>query len=332
MAGVAAGQMKTVGIGFLGASHSHAEAKLDVALATPQLRVVGVYDRNPAVQALVRKRGVPLLEREELLRHPDVEAIAVESAVRDHGKDGIAVLEHDKHLHLEKAPADNLHDLQRILKLAADRHRVVQMGYMWRYNPAVVKAVQAGREGWLGSIYLVRGTIGNQLAPKRRPDWAEFPGGTMFELGGHIVDPLVRLMGRPRKVTAYLRTDGNFNDTLKDNTAALFEWEKAMGIVQSMTLQPDSGRYRTIEIFGTNGAAVVNPIEPPVLTIDLEKAAGPYASGVQKLAMPPYKRFVEDFVHLAACICGEQRMPVSAEEELSVQETLLRASGMYSER
>ena len=89
---------------------------------------------------------------------------------------------------------------------------------MWRYNPGIVKVLEAAREGWLGSIYMVRANIGNQLAANRRPEWAEFSGGVMFELGCHVIDPMVRLMGRPRNVTATLHKDGAYADTLRDNS------------------------------------------------------------------------------------------------------------------
>ena len=39
------------------------------------------------------------------------------------------------------------------------------------------------------------------LEADRRDEWARFRGGVMFELGGHIVDPIARLMGRPAKVS-----------------------------------------------------------------------------------------------------------------------------------
>jgi len=102
----------------------------------------------------------------------------------------------------------------------------------------------------------------------------------MFELGGHVIDPMIRLMGKPRDVQSILRKDGNYDDTLKDNTLAIFQWEKALGIVHGSNLQPGSSRYRAFEVHGTNGAAIVTPIEPPVLTVDLAKAAGPYTKGV----------------------------------------------------
>jgi predicted dehydrogenase len=150
----------------------------------------------------------------------------------------------------------------------------------------------------------------------------------MFELGCHVLDPVVRLLGRPRKVTPFLNKHGKGNDALADNTAAVLEFDRAMAIIHGANMQPHSGRYRAFEIHGSNGAVLINPIEPPAVTVDLEKPAGPYKAGSQQIPMPAYKRYVDDFIELAAAIRGEATLRVSYEENLLVQEVLLRASGM----
>ena len=322
-------QKPRIGIGFLGLSHSHAAGKLEVVRASPDYHIVGICETDPKLQQAIRQQGIPLLSRQDLLKHPEIQAIAVESPVRDHAADGMAVLESGKHLHLEKAPSDKMAPFQKIVDTARSRQLLLQVGYMWRYNPGVQKALEAARQGWLGSIYMVRANISNQLAVKRRPDWAEFPGGVMFELGGHVIDPLVRLMGKPNRVVPVLRKDGPYDDTLKDNTLAVLEWDKAGGVITSSTLQVNSGKYRAIELYGSKGSAIVNPIEPPKLTIDLESASGPYTKGSQKVEFPPYKRFVDDFVELAAAVRGEAKLRTSFEEDLAVEETLLKCSGMF---
>ncbi len=323
-------QQKPVGIGFMGISHSHAEGKLAVVRASPAWRIVGIAECNLKLQKMVRWHVIPLLRREELLKNPDIKVIPVESAVSDHAPDGLAVLQAGKHLHLEKAPADSMAGFQKIVSLARDKSLLLQVGYMWRYHPGIAAAIDAARKGWLGSVYLVKATIGNQLTVKRRPEWAEFAGGNMFELGGHVIDPMIRLMGKPREVLSILRKDGDYDDTLKDNTLAIFQWEKALGMVHGSNLQPGSSRYRAFEIHGTNGAAIVQPIEPPMVTVDLEKPAGPYVKGVQKVPMPAYHRYAADMMELAAAVRGETGLRVSHDEDLLVQEALLRASGMYS--
>lgn len=322
-------QKPAVGIGFLGAVHSHFEGKLQAARSITDLRIIGVCERDPKAQEALRKQGVPLLSREELLSHKDIQVIAVESAVRDHAPDGLAVLQASKHLHLEKAPTDNMAAFQQIVETARKKNLRLQVGFIFRRHPGINKAMEAARKGWLGRVYMVRANIGNQLAQNRRPEWAEFPGGVMFELGGHVIDPVVRLMGRPRKVTTALHKHGAFDDTLKDNTVALLEWENATGIVQAATLQPGASRYRAFEVYGTNGSFVVNPLEPGGVSIDMEKSAGPYATGTQKLQLPAYKRYEDDLRDLVAAVRGESDLPVSYDEDLTVHEVLLRSSGMY---
>jgi len=311
-----------IGIGFIGTSHSHGPAKVATVRANPAYRLIGVTEAPPGVT------DVPVLSRQALLAHKDIEVIAVESEVRDHARDGLAVVQAGKHLHLEKAPADNLRDFQAIVATARRTNRVLQIGYMWRYHPGINLALDAARQGWLGQVYLIRGCIGNLLAGDRRPSWAEFKGGNMFELGGHILDPAVRLLGRPKRVTPFLQSHGNFKDGLADNTVAILEFDRAMAILHGSNLQPHSGRYRAFEVHGSNGVVIVNPIEPPAVTVDLEKAAGPYKAGSQQVPMPTYKRYVDDFIELATAIRSEGKLRVTYDEDLLVQEILLRASGM----
>jgi predicted dehydrogenase len=318
-----------VGIGFLGGVHSHFEGKLAAVQSIPELRIIGVCERDPKVQDLLNKQGIALLPRGQMLSHPEIQVIAVESAVRDHAADGLAVVQAGKHLHLEKAPADNMAAFQRIVDTARQKRLRLQTGYIFRRHPGITRSMEAARKGWLGDVFMVCANIGNQLAANRRPEWAEFPGGVMYELGGHVIDPVIRLMGRPRSITPHLRKDGRFNDNLKDNSVAVLEWDNATGIVQSATLQPGATRYRAFEVIGTNGTFVVNPLEPGAAIVDLEKPAGPYAAGSQKLSLLPFSRYGDDLRDLLAAVRGEAELPVSYEEDLMVHEALLRCSGMY---
>ena len=150
----------------------------------------------------------------------------------------------------------------------------------------------------------------------------------MFELGCHLIDPIVRLLGRPKGMVPLLKKHGDFPDNLADNNVVAFEFKKALAIVTSATLQPNAGTHRLFEILGTNGTATLKPIEPPTFQIDLAKAAGPYTSGKQTVPMPDYRRYVGDFAELAAAVRGQRPLSVSLDEELLVQETVVRACEM----
>lgn len=324
----AASPARRIRIAFLGASHSHAEGKLQVVRENPAFELAGIAESDPSLRAKYEKAGARILTSEQLLGDATIQAVAVESAVKEHARHARMVLEAGKHLHLEKPPSDNLKEFRQLVALAQRHRLLMQMGYMWRHHPGINAVLEAARKGWLGDVYLVRGTMNTLIAAEHRWEWGLFRGGQMFEQGCHLIDPMVRLLGRPLKVTPVLRKHGAFNDNVADNTVAVFEFPRALGVIVSSMLQPGGGRHRAFEVCGSNGNAVVRPIEPPLLQIDLVKPAGPYQANTQTVPLPDYRRYVGDFAELAEAIRAQRPLSVTAEEDVLVHETLLRASSM----
>lgn len=312
-------------IGFLGAAYSHFADKHRLIRDSPDFELVGLCDDSPAVRAR-GPAGARWLSRAELFQAAEV--VVVESAPQDHARDARDALLARRHVHLEKPPADSLPVFRELLDLAKSHQRVLQIGYMWRYNPGIRAAIDAARQGWLGDIYLVRATMNTTLAGPARNEWARFRGGAMFEQGSHLLDMVVRLMGRPLKVTPFLKSSGAPGDPLADNTLAVLEYPKAWAVITSAPLQPNAGPHRFFEIQGTAGSARVQPLEPPGLQLDLKSAAGPYPAGRQDVPLPAYQRYVDEFRDLAAAVRGNATLPVAPSVELDIQETLMRACDM----
>jgi len=314
---------------FLGAAHSHAADKLRLVLQSPDYELAGVWEPDSRARAAAERPGaLPWRAKEEILRDARIEVVFIESDVPLIAPLAIEALEAGKHCHIEKPIADTPARLHRIIGLAKEQRRIIQSGYMWRYNPAVVRAVEAARAGWLGDVYLIHARMNTQIGADRRPEWNRFAGGQMFEQGAHLVDIVVRLLGRPQRITPFLRHDGPFDDTLKDNTAAVLEYARCLVVLTASVLQPNAMRHRALEIFGTNGNAVARPIEPPSLELDLARAAGPYPAGATRPELPPYRRYEGDIAALARAVRGEQPLETTPETELAVHEVLLEASGM----
>lgn len=327
-AAAAAAVTPRVKIGFLGASHAHGSTKVKMVLDSPHFELAGAAEDDPATRNMLEKSGVRLLTREQLLGDASIQAIAVESQAKDHARDTLAALNAGKHVHVEKPPADNMKEMREIVALARRKNLLLQVGYMWRQNPGPNAIIEAVRKGWLGNIYFVRGAMNITVTPEMRRDWARYRGGHMFDLNCHVIDFLVRLMGKPRKVTSFLRSDGGFNDKMNDNTLAVFEWAHALGVVNGASMRPNPFLHRSIEVAGSNGTAFLAPIEPPVLNIDLLKPAGPYKAGRNSVRMPACVRHAGEIAELADCIVRRKPLSVTLDEDLAVQETLLRASQM----
>lgn len=322
----AADAPRRIPIGFLGATYSHGPEKIKLAMASPDWEFVGVCDESPAGRQTCEKLGAKRISQGELFERARV--VAVESDIRDHAAQALLALQAGKHVHLEKPPATRLADMRALVALAREQKLLLQTGFMWRHNPGFIAIFEAARKGWLGDIFMVRGYISNNLAPARRKEWGEFPGGSMFELGSHLVDAVVRLLGKPKSVTPFLRRHGKFEDSLKDNNVAVLEFDRAQAVLVNTALQAGSAPPRSFEVLGTKGSALLRPIEPPTLAIELSEASGPYKKGSQSVPLPVYQRYTDDFKELAAAVRDERPLKVSLDEELLVAETVLRTSDM----
>jgi predicted dehydrogenase len=289
-------------IAFLGTTHSHAKGKMQVVRENPDFELVSG------------------LTKAQVLADKSIPVVAVEGDVAENASMAKEVLRAGKHVHLEKPPAASLAEFREIQDLAARGNLIIQLGYMWRYNPAINRAIEMAKHGDLGDVYLVRAAMNTWATPEMRREWARFAGGDFFEQGSHLIDIAVRMMGRPEKVTAVLRKDGQGDDTLKDNTAAILEWPRAMGILTAATLQPNATSHRCFEVLGTKGTATVRPIEPPRLSVDI--------GGKVSSEEFSYRRYVDDFRELAACVRTGRPLAVTPQQDLWATETLLKACGM----
>jgi predicted dehydrogenase len=316
--------------GLLGATHSHALEKCKLLLNGPDWQLIGAFEEDREARKNLADLGVKLLPRDELFERCEV--IMVESAVRDHARDAQLALESGHHVHVEKPPAATYHELKELIDLAAQKMRLLQIGYQWRYHPGFTKIFEAVKAGWLGDIYQVRATKNNFLPDDRRSGWADFNGGGMFELGSHLIDPIIRLLGQPQNIQHTLRTKPPAKDELKDNNIVLFEFDHALALVMNATHQPNAHAHRSFEVCGTAGTATLRPIEPPILQLDLAKAAGPYKAGPQIVHLPAWSRYVGDFAELAAAVRGERHLAVTPAEELLVHECILRACDMWEKK
>lgn len=319
---------RKIRVAVLGTGHAHALSKIRTLRGLPEYEFAGICrpDADEPNQAPVFQ-GVRWLSLEELLQNSSIELVDVESPVQHNLQYAQKCVSAGKFVHLDKAPGEDLPGLRALLAEAGRRKRVVQMGYQWRYHPAMQAAIEAARKGWLGQVYAMRATIDKPIPPDERRQLAAFRGGMLFELGCHLIDRAVALFGKPRKVTGFLRHDSPLQDGLADNTLAILEYDHAMAEIYVAAFQPHGDHYRCLEILGSNGKAMVQPFSPLRLMVDLKQAAGPYKAGQQILepSAPPGPPFAPDFAEMARIIRDRAQPSYSPEHDLITQQALLEA-------
>jgi len=129
-----------VGVGALGQHHARVYAQL------PDVRLVGVHDVTAARAEEVAGRHGTRAFGEVGALLAEVDAVSVAVPTLDHHRIGLAALTAGKDVLLEKPMATTLAEADDLIRVAAERGVLLQIGHIERFNPAVaVLAAQAGQ-------------------------------------------------------------------------------------------------------------------------------------------------------------------------------------------
>ncbi|MCB1122538.1 MAG: Gfo/Idh/MocA family oxidoreductase, partial [Verrucomicrobiae bacterium] len=319
-------------IGQIGTSHAHASGKIQTIRGQFDIyELVGVVEpdksRRESLEQNKAYSGVTWITEKQLLQAPGLQAVAIETEVAQLIPTANRALEAGLHIHLDKPAGDNLPDFQKLLRIAEKKKRVVQMGYMLRYNPAFQFMYRAVREGWFGNIMEVDCMMGKLANENTRQDIGAFSGGGMFELGGHVIDSIVYMLGKPLAVSAFTRRTQA--DGIADNQLAVLEYPQATATVRINHRDPFGSPRRRFQIAGDKGGMEIQQLESGNFTLFLDEARGDYSKGTHSVSLDrDGGRYDGEFRDLAMVLRGEKPFAWSYQHDLDTHETLLRASEM----
>jgi len=308
---------------MLGTRHGHAAGKWLALCANPQVEPVGIFDPDPlGVERFSHARW--LHSADDLLQDPSVTAIAVEARNHQSLPLAQAAVDAGKHLWFDKPAGDDWPSFQKLMQAAAERKVHVQMGYMFRYSPGFVRIAELARSGALGEVFSIRAHMSTYVDLNERRQQSRHLGGILYDLGGHVLDQIVWLLGRPSGIHTTLQNVATPEiPAYADNTAAVLEFDRAIAIVDIAAMEP-TPTARRFEVYGTVGSAILEPFDP-VRTLRIA------ANGsAQVVDLDPVDRQMLYELELAAfleVIQGTRAPDRSPEHELLVQETLLRTTG-----
>ncbi len=330
----AARATRKIKVGQIGVGHAHAGGKMATfRKLSDEFEVVGVVEPSEAIRKKWQDhpiyRDLPWLCTEQLLNTKGLEAVAVETGVGNLLSTAGQCIAAGMHIHLDKPAGESLSHFRRVLDEATRRGLAVQMGYMYRNNPAFQFCFQAVRNGWLGRITEVHGVMSKLIGPEARKPLLPYAGGTMFELGCHLIDPLVTVQGKPERIAPVARRSHPEIDNLADTQLAVFEYPQAIATIRATVVEAEGGRRRQFVVAGDEGTVSILPLEPPRLTLALIEPRDKFARGYHEVPLPPMPgRYDEQLRELACIARGEMENPYTPQHDLAVQEAILLASGL----
>jgi predicted dehydrogenase len=111
---------------------------------------------------------------------------------------------------------------------------------------------------------------------------------------------------------------------------AVLTYPKATAVIRCNHADPFGGPRRRFNVTGTLGTFEILPLESGKVSLSLTQAQGRYKRGTQSLALDvPKDRYIGEFQDLARIVRGEKNLAWTADHDIAVHETVLRASGMW---
>lgn len=235
-----------VGVGAMGRNHLRVLSDLD------GVELAALCDQDGrAVEAAARKHSVPgYSSLEQMLERERLDAVVVAVPTRFHEPVGVAAFARGLHVFVEKPIASNLEEGRALIAAARSAKRLLAVGHIERFNPAVRELQRRVSDGEAGRIYQLQA---RRLGP--------FPArirdvGVVIDLATHDVDVMHHLAASDVQ-RLYAETEQRIHTDHEDMLNALLKFESGvLGVLQVNWLTPT--KIRELSVLGERGMFVCN--------------------------------------------------------------------------
>ncbi len=316
-----------------GTKHAHARGWMEVILANSDVELVGIVEEDSERRQELEAQGDSpwanaswLGPADAVLGDGQIDAVVVEGDNTENLAQAEAVIAAGHHLLLDKPAGHDYPRWEKVIEAASQQQRYVQLGYMFRHHDGYERIAGWAHDGMLGDIFAIHAHMPTYADPAPHKQMAEFTGGVFYDLCGHVLDQIVWALGRPSNVTPFMQRVVPASGFV-DSGVAVLEYPSAMAIVtiSGLVVPPRPRRY---EVYGTQGWAVMEPMEPAqTVRLCLDEAREGFIAGEQVIPIEARPRYVASLEAFVRTLRGEQEPDRSLEHERIVQETILRATG-----
>ncbi len=260
-------------------------------------KLVGVCDvalDNARQVAEQHGVGEVYADIDEALSKTAANAVYVATPVFLHAPHAMKAMQAGKHVLVEKPLGLNSEDASQLVQAAKDSDLRAGCAYYRRCYPCYAHARQMLADGLFGKIVLVRMTYfswANPPAGNWRIVKSKSGGGPLSDMGSHMFDVMIGLLGMPRKVYAKSNTLVQPYD-VEDSAAMVMEMADGAYVTASFNWNSKIWNHE-FEIVGTEAGVKWHPY-------DSGKVIQTVGRDRQELDMPnaenAHAPLIEDFV------------------------------------
>ena len=244
--GVTRPRFAVIGLGSMGRNHVRLLQDME------ECTLAAVCDANPdAVEWAASRYGTPgFASYREMFSSVELDAVVVAVPTSAHLEVGLAALERNLHVLMEKPIAANLEQAQTLASVAQSRSRRFAVGHVERFNPAVRELKARLLKGELGRILQIHARRLGPFPPRIRDV------GVVIDLATHDLDVMSHLIDGD-VVRLFAETERRINTDHEDMVSAILKFETGtVGVLDVNWLTPT--KVRDLSVLGERGMFHVN--------------------------------------------------------------------------
>ncbi len=275
---------------------------------------------------------VKLLTEEEAFNIPDLDAVIIETGELNLTRYALMAAEKGIAVHMDKPGGTVLSDFEKLIETVKKKNIVFHTGYMYRYNPSVIKLMKDIRDGKLGEIYSVEGQMNCMHLPEKREWLNNFKGGEMFFLGCHMIDLIYRILGEPQEIIPLNCSTGMDGVNSEDYGMVVFKYPNGISFAQATACEPCGFMRRQLVVCGSKGRVQLSPFETMIDRDNLYTEVCEVFDNIYdwdnagvKYRTENINRYDDMMRSFAEYVRGERKNPYTYDYELNLYKLILKS-------
>lgn len=331
--------MKPVKVAQIGTGHDHATASWGALKKNSDcFELVGIAEpisENAGRLNDAAYKDAKIYTLDELLAMDDLEAVVIEAGKENEVRYAQMFADKGIAVHVDKPGSSDYNEYAKLINTMKVKQLPLSVGYMYRFNPLVMKALEMARSGELGEIYSVEAQMSVRHDSAKRRWLGKYKGGMLYFLGCHLIDMVCQFQGFPDEILPLSTSTGNEGIASEDFGFAVLKYKNGVSFVKTCASELNGFDRRQLVICGTKGTFEIRPWEihtsrgqltDAKLTL-LHGGQNHWADDSEKIESEPYDRYDAMMRRFASQVRGEVGLLCDYDYELELMRTIITACG-----
>ena len=249
-----------IGVGHWGSNHLKA---LKILQDDGLISNLTVCDSRPGIgERIVSEYNATFTTSiDDVLADEELNAVILATPTSTHYDLSMRVLDAGKDVFVEKPLAYTTEQCDEIIALAKKQNRILMVGHIFRFHPAIMmlkKEIQKGRFGDIRSIDITR----LALQPPRTDM------GVLHALAIHDMDLVCDLFGERVPKSVYTVAQSFYTENPDERSIVIMDFgEGRLAKIESSWLDPVAEKKRILDLIGSSASAHIDFLKPRTLIV-----------------------------------------------------------------